>query len=53
MAGSSRFLPIFQTVSGRYVKTASSPACTTVAISQFAFKEALFGIDALGVLPVR
>jgi enamine deaminase RidA (YjgF/YER057c/UK114 family) len=47
----TKYLPIFRDVRNQYLNTASPPASTTVAISQFAREGALLEVEAVAVLP--
>lgn len=47
----TKHLPIFRDVRNQYLNTASPPASTTVAISQFAREGALLEVEAVAVLP--
>jgi enamine deaminase RidA (YjgF/YER057c/UK114 family) len=48
----TKYLPIFRDVRNQYLKTATPPASTTVAISQFARDGALLEVEAVAILPV-
>jgi enamine deaminase RidA (YjgF/YER057c/UK114 family) len=47
----TKYLPIFRDVRNQYLNTASPPASTTVAISQFARDGALLEVEAVAVIP--
>jgi enamine deaminase RidA (YjgF/YER057c/UK114 family) len=47
----TKYLPIFRDVRNQYLKTATPPASTTVAISQFARDGALLEVEAVAILP--
>jgi enamine deaminase RidA (YjgF/YER057c/UK114 family) len=47
----TKYLPIFRDVRNQYLKTATPPASTTVAISQFARDGALLEVEAVAVIP--
>jgi enamine deaminase RidA (YjgF/YER057c/UK114 family) len=47
----TKYLPIFRDVRNQYLKTATPPASTTGAISQFARAGALLEVEAVAILP--